>query len=82
MMESESSEQSETKNCKIIDGKFVVDMNQRMGGGSYSQVYASWPKGNPSYQLACKIISKVELDKQVLLLSIRFLRRRGMKLRN
>ena len=40
-------------------------MNQRMGGGSYSQVYASWPKGNPQIQLACKVISKIELDRQV-----------------
>ncbi len=43
----------------------MVDMNQRMGGGSYSQVYAAWPKGNSGVPLACKIISKVELDKQV-----------------
>ena len=33
-------------------------MNQRLGGGSYSQVYVSWPKGNTSTLLACKIISK------------------------
>jgi len=36
----------------------VVDMNQRLGGGSYSQVYAAWPKGSTSTPLACKIISK------------------------
>ena len=58
MMEAESSDQSETKNCKIIDGKYVVDIKQRLGGGSYSQVFAAWPRGNSSQGLACKIISK------------------------
>lgn len=43
----------------------MVDMNQCMGGGSYSQVYAAWPKGHTEMPLACKLISKLELNKQV-----------------
>jgi hypothetical protein len=63
-MDIESSEQNEPK-AKVIDGKYVIDMNHLIGGGSYSKVYAAWPKSDPSVLLACKIISKVELDKQV-----------------
>jgi len=63
----ESPEQTESKAAKVIDGKYVIDMNQPIGGGSYSKVYAAWPKSDGSVPLACKIISKVELDKQVLL---------------
>lgn len=59
MMEPETSEQTLPKTAKVIDGKFIVDMNQRMGGGSYSTVFAAWPKGSPGIELACKIISKV-----------------------
>ena len=59
MMDLESSaEQPETKNCKVIDGQFVVDLKGRIGGGSYSQVFAAWPKGKPGQLLACKVISK------------------------
>ena len=50
---------------KIIDGTYVIDLLHEMGGGSYSKVYEAWPKGNNQLRLACKIISKVELDKQV-----------------
>ena len=66
-MDLESSEQSEIKsaNIKVIDGKYVVDTNQSMGGGSYSQVYAAWLKGSPGLLFACKIISKKELDRKV-----------------
>jgi len=58
-MDCESADVSESKNTKLIDNNFVVDLNQRLGGGSYSQVYTAWFKNNPSQQVACKIISKV-----------------------
>lgn len=38
-------------------------MNNKLGGGSYSNVYGSWAKPNPSLKFACKIISKTDLDK-------------------
>ena len=57
-MESESAEQTETKSCKVIDGQFVVDIKQPIGGGSFSKVFAAWPKGNPKARLACKVIAK------------------------
>ena len=37
-----------SKNNKLIDGKYVIDLNQRLGGGSYSQVYSGWLKANPN----------------------------------
>lgn len=57
MMDIESSEPI-TKNTKLIDSKYVIDLNQRLGGGSYSQVYAGWLKSNHNEQFACKVISK------------------------
>jgi hypothetical protein len=65
-MDIESSEQSESKNTKLVDGSYVIDLNNRLGGGSYSQVYISWLKNNPTERYACKVISKIDLDKQVL----------------
>lgn len=47
-----------SKNTKLIDGKYVIDLNQKLGGGSYSQVYTGWLKSNPNEQYACKVISK------------------------
>jgi hypothetical protein len=64
-MDIESADGSESKNTKLIDSKFVVDMNQKLGGGSYSNVYTSWLRNNPTQQFACKIISKKDLDLQV-----------------
>ncbi len=49
----------------MIDGNYAIDMNNPIGGGSYSKVYISWVKSNPSERYACKVISKMELDKQV-----------------
>jgi hypothetical protein len=45
----------------LIDGKYVIDLNQKLGGGSYSKVYVGWLKTNPNEQYACKVISKEEL---------------------
>jgi hypothetical protein len=59
-MEPES-EQSEHKATKLIDGRFVVDLNKRIGGGSYSSVYVCFLKGQQNVQLACKVISKSQL---------------------
>jgi hypothetical protein len=65
-MDIESSEQSsESKNTKLIDGNYVIDLNSKLGGGSYSQVFISWLKNNPTERFACKVISKIDLDKQV-----------------
>jgi hypothetical protein len=77
MMEIESAEQSESKNTKLIDGNYVIDLNSKLGGGSYSQVFISWLKTNPAERFACKVISKVDLDKQVLLPLPRSRRRRA-----
>jgi len=57
-------------------------MNQKLGGGSYSLVYASWCRTNPSEQLACKVISKVELDKQVQQIINRSHRRKELNNKN
>ena len=62
----------DAKNTKVIDGTFVVDLGNCLGGGSYSKVYGAWLKANPSQRCACKVISKQELDVQVNDYSERF----------
>ena len=53
------------KTPKIIDKKFAVDMNRRLGGGSYGDVYSAIKLDDPHTKLACKVISKQKILRKI-----------------
>ena len=53
------------KTPKIIDKKFAVDMNHRLGGGSYGDVYTAIKLDDPHTKLACKILSKQKILRKI-----------------
>lgn len=43
---------------KIIDKKYAIQMNKKLGNGTYGDVYTAYSIDDAQNKIACKVLSK------------------------